>query len=193
MSGKIPANPGDHEAWINELLDGELDEAAAQALKAAAAEDSVLARAIVDAWQLQKGMDQIQLEKAPASLSRKLKRIPQQQRAALRGSAPGLSRWVMAAGLASLVVAVALTLMMDPARRDVAAPQPFATQAETDAARVAQTRRDLATAFFYLDKVGLRLGHQINEVLNDELSAPVKHNLIKHMPFTGASHKEKHV
>jgi hypothetical protein len=41
------------EAQVNALLDGELDDQAAEALKAAALDDQALAGAIVEAYQLQ--------------------------------------------------------------------------------------------------------------------------------------------
>lgn len=183
-----PQYPAD--AWdeaINKLLDGSLDEASAEELKSAATKDTHLALAIVDAWQLQKSMDELQLERAPASLRRKLKRIPRENRVASHSWAIGLPRWVLAGGMAAMVVAaIALTIGLHGG----AGPQP-AAGGGVDAAKLARTRRELATAFHYLDKVGLRVGREIHEELNDGLSAPIKENLYKHLPYTGQSQKEK--
>ena len=46
----------DWEDQINALLDGELDDAQADALKGAAEQDQALARAIIEAYQLQQLM-----------------------------------------------------------------------------------------------------------------------------------------
>ena len=55
------------EAQINALLDGELNQDDAELLKAEASDDRELARAIIEAYQLQKAMDEIRVERAPAS------------------------------------------------------------------------------------------------------------------------------
>ncbi len=193
MTGQGPATPKDWEIEINALLDGELDGASAMALKAAAAEDRVLALAIVAAWQLHKSLDQQRLERAPASLRRKLRRIPREQKTASGRLVFGLPRWVSAGGLAAVVLAAVVMLLNEPAGPTVTSSQATAHRSTSDAARQEQTRRELRIAFFYLDKAGLRLGQQIHQVLNDELSAPVKDELSKHMPYVGQSHKEKNV
>jgi anti-sigma factor RsiW len=191
MSESGPTNPADREAEINALLDGELDAATAADLKAAAAADSALAQAIVQAWQLQQGMDQLQLEKAPASLSRKLRRIPREQAALSRRAFLGMPRWAAAAGLASVVLVTVVMVLSEPSGQTVAPRQQAAIGAEIDPARVREARRELSIAFSYLDKAGFRVSRQIQEVLSEELAAPVKDNLSKHIPYTGQSHKEK--
>lgn len=190
MTVRDNGHPGkDWEAEINALLEGELDQAAAEALKAAAAEDSRLAAAIVEAWQLQKSMDELQLEKAPPSLRRQLRRIPRQQRRASRRPWLSLDGWVPAGAMAAVVL-IALALVFG--RSGGNGTQPTAARNGVDMAQVEQARRELATAFRYLDKVGLRVGQEIQAELNDELSDPIKDNLSKHLPYTGQSQKEKH-
>jgi hypothetical protein len=39
----------------------------------------------------------------------------------------------------------------------------------------------------------MRVGREIHEELNEELSAPIKDNFSKYMPYSGQSLKEKHV
>jgi anti-sigma factor RsiW len=196
MSKNEPNDFSDREAQINALLDGELDAEATAELKAAAAEDSRLAQAIVEAWQLQKGMDDLRLEKAPARLTRALKRIPREQKAASRKAWLGVPRWAAATGLAS-VCAVALAMMMNlsgPAPGDApSVPQVVSgpDQLRGDELRAEQARQDLVIAFHYLDKAGFRVGKEIHEVLQGEIAAPVKDNLIKHIPYTEQSRKEK--
>jgi len=190
MMGQDPERPaGDWEREINELLEGALDDTSSEALKSAAARDSELAQAIVRAWQLQKSMDELKLEKAPVSLRRKLKRIPREYAAVSRRSWFAPPRWAVAGGMAALVL---VAVVMTTGRFNGTQPQETASQAAADAAKMAQTRRDLATAFYYLDKVGLRVGREIHEELNDELSDPIRENLSKHMPYTGQRQKEKH-
>ena len=193
MTGQGPANPTDWEDKINALLDGVLDEASTEALKSAAGTDGALARAIVSAWQLQQGMDQLALEEAPASLRRKLRRIPREHKAAGRRPLLTLPRWALAGSLAALALIAVVTVMnRRPDGQAITAPQHLAGHTASEPAQVAQARRELAIAFYYLDKVGLRVGREIHSELNDELSAPIKENLFKHMPHTGQSDKEKH-
>ena len=62
-------NSHDKENWeekINALLDGELDPNESEQLKWAASNDQDLARSIVEAYQLQRAMEHVQVEKAPA-------------------------------------------------------------------------------------------------------------------------------
>ena len=191
MTGQGPVEPTKREAEINAMLDNELDEASIAELKAAAADDGALAQAIIAAWQLQKSMDHLQLEKAPSSLSRKLKRIPREQKSAGRQKTSGPSRWVMAASMASVVLVAVAMMMSEPAAPPAIDSTQLASDAEIDRVRLQQTQRDLEVAFFYLDKVGLRLGEQIHGVLNEELSAPVKDNFSKYMPYSGSPKKEK--
>ena len=200
MTGIDPGNPEDREIRINALLDGELDETSSAALKAAAEEDRLLARALVEAWQLQRSLDDLQMERAPASLRRKLDRIPSEHDK--RRPVFGVPLWALAGGLG---VAAALAVGLNLLQREVAPegvhsvglPPPGAEHAllapEFDAARVEQTRRELKIAFHYLDKAGFRVGRQINEVLNDELSAPIKKNVSRIIPHSGQSPKEKNV
>ena len=194
-TNRPPENPGalppDRETEINALLDGELDDARTAALKAAAAEDSALAQAIVSAWQLQKSLDQLKLEKAPASLTRRLRRIPGEHSDGWRSGFTGWPRWAAAAGFASLVLVVAVVLNW-PAPPAPGAPAPVQTASQAELEQVRQARRDLQVAFYYLDKAGLKVGKEIQGVLSDELSEPVKENLLKHVPYSEPPRKEKH-
>lgn len=192
MNGHEPTDLADREADINALLDGELDEVTAAKLKAAAAEDSILAQAIVGAWQLQQGMDQLQLEKAPTTLKRRLRRIPREQLVLSRRSILGMPRWVAAVGMASVLLVTAAIMLGGPSGQNTELPRQAALGPEIDPARVREARRELGIAFSYLDKAGFRVGRQIQDVLSEELSAPVKDNLSKHIPYIGQPRKEKH-
>ena len=168
-------NVDDLPAWesqVNALLDSELDEASTDALKQAASKDHELARAIIEAYQLQRSMDSIAVEQAPASLRRKLRNIPRNN----RQSRPPY-RWVMATAMASIAL-LAISLVLIQPR------QP--SQADVE-----QARQDLAVAFNYIDKIGHRTGDRIFGVLAAQLHNGVTGNLSKHIPFTEQSRKEK--
>ena len=136
------------EQQINALLDGELDKAAADALKSAATDDRELARAIIEAYQLQQAMDGIHVERAPVSLRKRLRAIPRKRR-----TAPGIGwfqpRWVIALAAIPLVI-VALSVM-----------QPNTPSAS----EIANARQQLAVAFAYLDKAGVMTGRRIEQTV----------------------------
>jgi len=161
------------ESQVNALLDGELDEASTEALKRAAAGDKQLARAIIEAYELQRDMDRLGLEQAPASLRRRLRRIPREHRASWR-----LPRWALAAGaMAAVPLLVMAIQLMQP-------QQPSAAEIE-------QARHDLAVAFAYIDKVGIRTGNYLENVLATELQHGVTDNITKHIPYIEPSQEEK--
>ena len=136
-----------------------------------------------EAWeaQIDAMMEQLTVEKAPTSLSRRLKRIPREERGKenrwswlMPGQFP---RWAMAPAFAVVPLLVLAFVLMQP-------QQPSAADVE-------QARQDLAIAFAYLDKVGHRTGNEIQTVLGGELRHSVKDNLSEHMPFTEQSRKEE--
>ena len=160
------------ESRVNDLLDGELDEAATEALKLAASEDQELARAIIEAYDLQRGMDQLGIEKAPASLRKKLRQIPRAQKPWLRPR-----RWVMATAMACVPLIAISVVLMQPS--------------QPSAAEVDQARQDLALAFTYIDRVGYRTSDYLQNVLGAELRNGVTDNLSRHFPYTEQSHEEE--
>ena len=54
-----------------------------------------------------------------------------------------------------------------------------------------QARHDVAVAFGYIDRVGLRTGREIHNVLDAGVREPVKDNLSRHIPFTEPFRKEE--
>jgi len=130
--------------------------------------------------QLDKLLAGLEIESAPASLTSRLSRIPEQEsRRGWRWPQFGFtpSRWLAAPAFAAVAVAVlAVFMVQDPG---------------PSAAEVEQARKDLAIAFAYLDKAGLRTGNEIQEILGSELRKTVKQPLSEHMPFTEQSLKEK--
>lgn len=132
--------------------------------------------------QLEAMLAELEVEKAPASLTSRLNRIPEEE--AAKGwkwpwqwfSVPQ-PRWVMAPAMAVAAVAV-LTVSLNLER------------GPSDA-EVEQARQDLAVAFAYMDKVSVRTGDEIQSVLDHGLRKTVKQPLSEHMPFTEQSRKEK--
>ena len=136
--------------------------------------------------QLEAMLADLDTEKAPASLTSRLNRIPEEEGS--RGWS-GLKRrlgrlfdnptprWVMAPAMAAVAVAVlAVVLMQDRG---------------PTAAEVEQARQELAIAFAYLDKAGVRTGAEIQDALGGELRHSVKQPLSEHMPFTESFRKEE--
>jgi hypothetical protein len=126
-------------------------------------------------------MEQLTIEKAPASLSRRLKRIPREQSRKenwwSRLFPAQFPRWAMAPAFAAVPLLVLAVVLMQPRQ-----PSP---------AEIEQARQDLAVAFAYLDKVGYRTGNEIQTVLGSELRHSVKDKLSEHIPFTEQSQKEE--
>lgn len=167
------------EEQINALLDGELSELEADALKRAATEDTQLARMIVEAYELQQMMAGLPQDRAPASLTKRLLAVPAEQRARQKaerkaGHKPGRAittrswlkpGWVMAVAAVPLVV-IAVS-MMQPKQ-----PSPQ---------EIAQARHDLAIAFAYLDKAGRMTGReietQVGNTMTDAIAGSVFRNV----------------
>ena len=142
------------EARINALLDGELGSEEAESLKSEATRDQQLAREIVEAYQLQQALDGLGVQRAPARLSRKLKRIP-----SAHGSRPRLlqPRWAAAfAAVPLLVISLVLLQPKQPSR-----------------AEVEQAAAELAVAFAYIDRLSRRTVATIEHEVGGELSEAV--------------------
>ena len=136
--------------------------------------------------QLEAMLAELDVEQAPARLTRRLYRIPQEQRS--HGAKPGrtwpwhrllspMPSWAMAPALAALpllVLAVALMQNRGPSAEEVE-----------------QARQELAVAFAYMDRVGLRTGAEIKEVLGSELRHGVKQPLSEHLPFIESHSQEE--
>lgn len=174
-------NSSEHwEAQINALLDGELDEHEAAALKQEAEQDQALARAIVEAYALQARLDELEVERAPASLRKRLADIPKSESVG-RKRWFGMPRWIPAGAMAAVPLALGAMVMM----------QFLPQQPEYSRAEVMQARQDVITAFAYLDRIGARAGREIRGGLAEEFSDGVNDNVAEHMPFTSRSRQEE--
>lgn len=161
------------EEQINALLDGGLDQQESEALKNAASSDQELAGAIVDAYQLQRAMENVQLEKAPLSLRRRLKKIPQQDRPVFFQP-----RWAMAFAVVPLVIVSVLVLRaMEPSAIQVTPSNPGFSSAEM--VKIEQARADLATAFAYIDQVGSVTRNLIESEIGGEMSDAVAGSIFR--------------
>jgi len=162
------------EAQINALLDGELGESDADELKSAATDDRDLARKIVEAYQLQQLMDGLHVERAPASLRKRLISIPREQRTptGFRFLQP---RWAMA--LAAVPLAIITLNLMQP---DVPSADEIAT-----------ARQELAIAFAYLDKAGEFTGREIESKVGNTMADAIAGSVIRNVKSQYESSKEK--
>ena len=164
------------EDLINALMDGELDATDAEALKAEAADDRDLARAIIEAYQLQQAMDGIRVERAPDSLRKRLRSIPREHR-----RTPVFSllqpRWAMALAAIPLVI-IAVSLM----RPDT-----------PSASEIAQARHDMAIAFAYLDKAGVITGREIESSVGQTMADAVTDSVNRAIKSQSLTSKEKEV
>jgi len=131
--------------------------------------------------QLEALLDQLEIEQAPPSLTRRLHRIPLDEQGQdlwwqkLLAPWPGPRRvLVPAMAAAVLVLAVVLTLPRQPSQEEIR-----------------QARQDLAVAFSYIERVGAVTGQEIQSAIGGELHHTVKENLSKHIPFTEQFRKEE--
>jgi anti-sigma factor RsiW len=163
------------EARINALLDGELDPNESEDLKWAATNDQDLARAIVEAYQLQRAMEHVHVEKAPASLSRRLKKIPGQNRPVFLQP-----RWAMAFAVVPLMVISIALLRSTEAPVEQSVDQQAAIEAPgIDPVKAEQAMQDLAIAFAYIDQVSDRTSNRIEFELGNEMSQAVAGSIFK--------------
>lgn len=164
---KDEAKLADWEEQLNALLEGELDEEQTQQFKTAANKDPVLARAIIESYELRQVLAAIPLQRAPASLRQKLARIPAEQR---KQSRPGWLRpaWVTAlAALPVLIIALSLRGPGEP------------RSAEPTTAQISQAQHELAIAFSYLGKVGRKTGLEIGGTMNREMQQTINQNMFR--------------
>ena len=167
------------EKWeerINALLDGELSQENADFLKAEASDDRDLARAIIEAYQLQKAMDDIRVERAPDSLRKRLRAIPRQHR-----NTPLFNifqpRWAAAFAVIPLVFMVLIMMQ----------PNTPSTQ------EIEKARQDLAVAFAYLDKAGQFTGREIESTVGNTMSDAIAGSVIRNIKSQYETSKEKEV
>ncbi len=162
------------EGRINALLDGELNEADTDLLKAKAADDHDLAQAIIEAYRLQQAMEAIHVERAPDSLRKKLRTIPRKHRskASFNIFQP---RWAVALAAIPLVV-ITFSLMQPktPSRQEIA-----------------QARQDLAVALAYLDKAGQFTGREIESAVGNTMSDAIAGTVIRNIKSQYENSKEK--
>lgn len=171
----------ENEIWeekINALLDGELAADEAEKLKAEAEADHELARAIIEAYQLQRAMEHVGLEKAPASLRRSLKKIPGQNRSVFLQP-----RWVMAFAVVPVAVISLVLLQPRPETMPTSEQVPFeqvqAGPETMDPAKIEKARQELEIAFAYIDLVSEKTSHRIEAELGGGMTDAVAGSIFK--------------
>mgnify|MGYP001828316896 CR=1 FL=1 len=127
-------------------------------------------------------LEQLEVESAPASLTSRLYRIPEEESSKgwkwpWQWNFNPAPRWVMAPALAAVPLLVIGLVLMQP-------QQPSKADVE-------QARQDLAIAFAYLDKAGLRAGEEIQSVLGEDPRHRVQAPLSRHPPSTEHDRKEE--
>lgn len=142
------------EQWqkaIDDLLDGKLSADEAKALREEAAQDAHLAKAIIDAYQIQNELESLGMEQAPESLQKRLRAIPSTHR---KGRSPQM-RWAgaLAASAATLLLVVGIN-------QDLKKPSDV---------EIAQARAELAVAFGYLNTIGHKAGLEIKQEIGDTM------------------------
>ncbi|MGA9572427.1 MAG: hypothetical protein WBS20_00625 [Lysobacterales bacterium] len=162
------------EERINAMLDGELSAADAELLKVEASDNRQLARAIVEAYQLQQAMDSIKVERAPASLRKRLRAIPRENRSipVFRLLQP---RWVMA--LAAIPLAIIAISLTQPDR--------------PSASEIAKARQEMAIAFAYLDKAAAITGREIESKVGQTMADAVTDSVDRAIKTQSLDSKEK--
>ena len=111
--------------------------------------------------ELLQAMESIPLERAPASLRRKLRRIPRQQKALDRPSF-FLPRWAFAIATVPLLVVLFI--------------QPWDVSTDDE---VIRGKRDLALALTYFEKVNRRASSEISVSIDSGFSVPVTENTVR--------------
>ncbi len=132
--------------------------------------------------QLEALLADLDTEKAPASLTQRLYRIPaEQQRRGWKWpwqwSLAPAPRWAMAPAFAAVPLIVLAVFLFQ--------------ERGPSASEVEQARQDLAVAFAYMDRVGLRTGAEIQDILGGELRHGVKQPLVEHLLVNESSRKEE--
>jgi anti-sigma factor RsiW len=164
------------EDRINALLDGELNDTDAEALKAEATDDRDLARAIIEAYQLQQAMDAVRVERAPTSLRKRLRAVPSEQRnkSYIKIFQP---RWAMA--LAAIPLAIITVNLMQP---DTPSDE-----------EIAKARQELAIAFAYLDRAAIITGREIESTVGNTMADAISGSVNRTIKFQNIDSKEKEV
>jgi len=169
-------NDGKWEQQINALLDGELDKTDADQLKAAAVNDRDLARAIIEAHQLQQAIDEVGVERAPPSLTNRLYAIPREQKPK-RMFSLWQPRWLTTMAAIPLAIIVLTLVQTDT---------PSATE-------LAQARQELALAFAYIEKAGSVTGREIELSVGHTMADAVTGSVNRTIKSQSELYKEKEV
>ncbi|MEP5569400.1 MAG: hypothetical protein ABJN62_16280 [Halioglobus sp.] len=147
------------ELLLDNFIDGELDPSQRQELLNRAAKDPLLGAKLGATIELQQALSSLPMDKAPASLTDKLRKIP-------TGRSPWRFDWSLGprTAFAALIV---LAL--------VGGGQLYQHQQKQSAqqAALAQAQQDLALVLSYLEKVNRSANTQIQMTVNHATAKPV--------------------
>ena len=163
MKGLDDALPADREEQINALVDGELGAAAQAELEKAADADPAIARALLEARELQVMLGSMPRMAAPRRLSRRLLAIASPSLTERLAGRLTRRAWLGAGGALAVLAFTALVIL--PLLPD----RPGATEIE-------QGRQDLALALAYLERSRQLAQREVNTQLADAPIDPVTRN-----------------
>ena len=156
MSERIDA---EFAQLLDAFIDGDLEHSQRQVLLARAAEDPALAAELASAMELQQALSGMHRLQAPASLTRKLHKIPRRE-----------GRWISSWALRPRWAFAAILVLSLIGGRELyqQRQQQLAQQAE-----LAQARQDLALVLAYLNKVNRSANAQIQTTVSQATAKPV--------------------
>ncbi len=156
------------ESWekaIGALLEGNLSKADADKLRDELDIDTRRAKDIINAYQIQNGLESLGVEKAPESLRKKLRAIP----ACHNQVHQPLLRW----GVLTLIAVFSIAVLLINTRPTSDVPS---------TAEIVQAKRELVIAFSYLQLAGQKTGHYMRR----EIGVTMQDALIEGI-FNGVS------
>lgn len=162
MSTGIPKDNPELEQRLARLLDGDLSDAELARLHADAATDPELVSALTDTLALQTLLGELPVQRAPASLRRRLRVIPYQQWQ-LVPSWRVTPRWLGACA----VLLLAIVLL---------GKQHIAEQPDPEQLRIA--RHELALALAYLDRANRQSAHLLETTIERGVNRPITEHTV---------------
>jgi hypothetical protein len=142
-----------------------------------------LAQAIVEAYQLQQALEAIPLQRAPASLRRKLVNIPAEHGKKAHPtsrptSRPGWFRPAWISAFAAIPLAIIALILWEPSADRPTVPAAAGMNPPT-AVELREAQRELAVVFTYLGKVGRKTSLEIGQTVNSEVQQTINENMIR--------------
>lgn len=162
MNTDTPANQPEWEQRIDRLLDDNLSAAEIARLHADAATDTALATALNEAHALKTLLRELPVERAPASLQRRLRGIPDQR-------SKRLPSWLLTPRWLGACAALLLALVL--LGKQHTAEQPNAAQLQV-------ARQELGLALAYLDRANRQSAHILERTIERGVNRPITEHTV---------------